>query len=33
LGIDDLCHVLPAPAATFDEIDSAVRRRAASKRH
>jgi antitoxin PrlF len=35
LDIDDLCRVLPAPkhAATLDEIDLAVRRRAASKLH
>jgi len=35
LDIDDLCQVLPAPkhAATLDEIESAVRRRAASKLH
>lgn len=35
LDIDDLCQVLPAPkhVATPDEIDSAIRRRAASKLH
>jgi antitoxin PrlF len=35
LDIDDLCKVLPAPnrAATLDEIDWAIRWRAANKLH
>jgi antitoxin PrlF len=35
LDIDDLCQVLPEPkhAATVDEIDSEIRRRAAGEFH